>query len=175
MGFTASPRNNRDLHRNLLLNIRIANLLFLWVDLKPRQKPDSKQKLYIGIKVSEKGFGYFHTYECCTHSKKMAATLLCVYITSQLAELQIKWNSRRRNSDCCVRFLVSSSSKKSWHIAYYSAAHDEESFLHFHIYSSCICNRTYIHTAPELLLLVLLCIIRFCSSMPTLPYTSTGI
>ena len=58
----------------------------------------------------------------------------CVYITSQLAELQIKWNSRRRNSDCCVRFLVSSSSKKSWHIAYYSAAHDEESFLHFHIY-----------------------------------------
>ena len=108
MGFIASPRNNRDLHWNLLLNIRIANLLFLWVDLKPRQKPDSKQKLYIGIKVSEKGYGYFHTYECCTHSKKMAATLLCVYITSQLAELQIKWNSRRRNSDCCGRFLVSS-------------------------------------------------------------------
>ena len=79
---------------------------------KAEAKANSKQKLYIGIKLKEKGFGYFHTYEC-THSKKMAATLLCVYITSQLAELQIKWNSRRRNSDCCVRFLVSSSSKKA--------------------------------------------------------------
>ena len=43
------------------------------------------------------------------------------------------------------------------------------------IYIVVVCNRTYIHTAPELLLLVLLCIIRFCSSMPTLLYTSTGI
>ena len=62
----ASPRNNRDLHWNLLLKIRIANLFTLWVDLKP----NSKQKLYIGIKQSEKGFGYFHTYELYTLKKR---------------------------------------------------------------------------------------------------------
>ena len=48
------------------------------MDLKPRQKPDSKQKLYIGIKVSEKGFGNFHTYEY-TLKKDGCNIAVCVY------------------------------------------------------------------------------------------------
>ena len=104
----------------------------------------------------------------------MAATLLCVYITSQLAELQIKWNSRRRNSDCCVRFLVSSIVVKKAGIQHTTQPRMMKKAFYIFIYIVVVCNRTYIHTAPELLLLVL-CIVRFCSSMPTLLYTSTGI